>query len=117
MCTFCSDEAESLEHLFFQCQYSSELWQTFTYWFEMKTSKTININICTALLGNPNESLLFNHLLVIIKRHIYQCKYAKIKPNFDEVVNRIKFYRSIEKYIYLENEDLFTKKWGILQLI
>ena len=49
-----------------------------------------------ALLGNPNKSILLNHLFVIIKRYIHHYKYINMTLDLDEVINRIKFSKNIE---------------------
>jgi exonuclease III len=115
-CSFCANEPESLEHIFFYCPHSNKLWKLFETWLETKTGSVINLNISDVLLGNPRLSILINHLLVILKRYIYNCKYQTKIPKFMEALSFIKFYRAIEKYNLINDEDLFTQKWGILPL-
>ena len=115
-CSFCGKEPESLEHIFFYCPHSNQIWKTFEMWLKTNIGSDINLNIQDVLLGIPGQSILLNHLLVILKRYIYICKHKEKLPQFMEALSFIKYYRTLEKYILRNNEDRFTEKWGILTL-
>ena len=110
-CSFCFNEPESLEHLFVTCCHSKILWGKFKKWFETKTGTIVNLDARAILLGDPYLGILLNHLLLIVKRYIYSCKYTKHNLNFIETINIIKYHRNIEKFILSEKEDMFKNKW------
>ena len=74
------------------------------------------MRIHTNKLGDPYLGILLNHLLLIVKRYIYSCKYTKHNLNFIETINIIKYHRNIEKFILSEKEDMFKNKWENLIL-
>ena len=115
-CSFCFNEPESLEHLFVTCCHSKILWGKFKKWFETKTGTTVNLDAHAILLGDPYLGILLNHLLLIVKRYIYSCKYTKHNLNLIETINIIKYHRNIEKFILSEKEDMFKNKWENLIL-
>ena len=92
------------------------LWGKFKKWFETKTGTTVNLDARAILLGDPYLGILLNHLLLIVKRYIYSCKYTKHNLNFIETINIIKYHRNIEKFILSEKEDMFKNKWENLIL-
>ena len=113
-CSFCFNERESLEHLFVTCCHSKILWGIFKKWFETKTA-TVNLDARAILLGDPHLGILLNHLVLIVKRYIYSCKYTKHTLNFIEIINIIKYHRNIEKFT-LSEKEMFKNKWDNLKL-
>ena len=73
LCTFCKNQDETIGHLFYECPITSGFWNQFfdclkTYYDNIVLDKK------SILLGFPEESLLFNLLVIIAKNYIFKCK-------------------------------------------
>jgi len=77
-CYFCSQYTESLEHLFWDCIHIKHLWSDFATTLKPFVDITSMLVKRTAMLGceEQNDSLLINHLFILVKRYIYvqKCK-------------------------------------------
>ena len=77
LCTFCGAESESLEHLLITCPFTNDFWLDFI-------CRCRNVNIVLDGLSNVDKLfgiwnreegfLLLNHLLIMAKKHIYECR-------------------------------------------
>ena len=79
--------------------------------------KTVNLDARAILLGDPYLGILLNHLLLIVKRYIYSCKYTKHNLNFIETINILKYHRNIGKFILSEKRRHVQKQMGKFDII
>ena len=68
------------------------------------------------LLGYKGEenTLLINHLLIIIKQYIYATKCLEHTLHTDSVLHKIEYHIKMEKVIAMRADksiDLYYKKW------
>lgn len=57
MCTFCEEEPETLEHLFFECRITKDYWRMFQSWFECQTDTEILLDYETIVFCNHTDSV------------------------------------------------------------
>ena len=73
--------------------------------------KLFNSNITFSLqeifLGIHFENFMaFNCIFIICKQYLYACRCLESKPNFQELVTKILYYKNVEKYIATKNGKL-----------
>ena len=117
LCTFCKENVETLEHLFFECQKIEHLLVEFSNCVKRFYTE-IEFNKKDFLIGCHNYSLLLNFLLIITK-NIFQCKNKEILPNIIGLKSKIKKCYYIEHYIAKKNNRLyaFEKFWTPVKVI
>ena len=101
-CTFCQEEAESIEHLLFSCRKSSEFWKYVLSWLR---DNGIRIDML------KETDLIFGKLLG--KYYIYSMRCQKNLRNLSVFIVRTRHIYNIELYIARENNklDKHLKKW------
>ena len=118
-CDLCNVACESILHLFWECSYSKTIWLQFHEWW-IKTTKvklkdiTQNIVIFGSLEDFP-QSILYNHLVLIVKLYIMYNKGNGVL-RFQDALQQIYSVRNIEKYIAKKNNKMlnFLKKWEVI---
>jgi len=118
LCSFCKKEEETIIHLFHSCNKIKEIWNNLRLYFASK----IVIPLLTpqsAIFGFLGEnldenSLIINHLLLIVKFYIYT---ARENGNliFPVLVKKISKIKSIEENNCgndLNKIKKFNKKWS-----
>ena len=118
-CTFCNDETDSFEHMFFTCEKVQEFWTKVIDAF-LKILSINNLNINDVLLGiNPlRPPILANQILVYAKKQIRSAKYNKKMPSLLKLKETIKELHGYEKGTALKNNDLmlkFNDKWELVK--
>ena len=83
-CTFCSNESETLHHLFFYCHYSSLFWKSFEKDC-FTVSKQLNfLSLQDIVIGITAPSCpLVNYLILIGKMHIWDCRRKALRPTLE----------------------------------
>ena len=121
-CTFCNIDIETIEHLLFECQCTQLIWQRLVGLINQLTNLNINSTKINTLFGIPLENNFpvtqaINTCLVIARQYIYACRCLNKLPNFQELLERIKFYKLIEYKIALKHEKLniHETKWRSLE--
>ena len=85
LCTFCGLEGESLEHLFITCSFAKDFWLNFIGWRRDANIVLDELSDTDKLFGvwkRKDDFLLLNHLLILAKKHIYECRKNVICPSF-----------------------------------
>ena len=118
LCTFCKLGEETIEHLFFECPITFQLWQSFSNIVKL-FFVNFDLNKENVFLGCKHESLLLNLLIIITKNYIYKCKLNETKPNMIELKNKIKKYQFLENHIAKKNDkvQVCEKFWSPLHVI
>ena len=115
-CYFCEVNTETIEHLFWHCSIVKN------FWFKVfeKFKNVLNVSEIlkdeNVLLGYKGEenTLLINHLLIIIKQYIYATKCLEHTLHTDSVLHKIEYHIKMEKVIAMRTDksiDLYYKKW------
>lgn len=116
LCSFCDLYPENLSHIFWECTYVEELWNSFFEWINDQTNMMIDANIVDILFGKLSKHKnIINLLIILVKRHIYKKRNNKMLPSFEGLKREILYYRNLEHYMYKKNnnEDNFYKRWDI----
>ena len=114
MCSFCGDEVESIEHLFVDCEFSEQLWDQVNVMLSNRTGKEINLSKLEKLFGIIRENDAINHIIMLVKKHIYYKKMTNSKPNIVDYIIYMKGIISVEHYIakLQGKEEKCTEKWS-----
>uniref|UniRef100_A0A3P9JF49 Reverse transcriptase domain-containing protein n=1 Tax=Oryzias latipes TaxID=8090 RepID=A0A3P9JF49_ORYLA len=96
-CIFCNSNEETLEHLFFSCDYSKEFWTQIRNWINLKLNiPPFGISDVMLFMENIDDSFsnFINIILLLGKYHIHCCKWRGSKPSFPGFINDFKLYYS-----------------------
>ena len=117
ICTLCKNSVDSINHLFWECNVTQLFMYRFSQWFKNHSKINYSLEKKSFFFGISNDSI-FNLICIITKRYLYSCKLNDCKPNINCLVERIREYRNIEKYIAIKNATLnkFNSKWGHITL-
>ena len=91
-----------------------KLWDQIIKWINNSTrEKTLN-DKCSILLGNNENKIITNLLILIIKHTIYKKKWMDKRPTILELKYTIKKHMSTELYIgtITDNEKKVLGKWS-----
>ena len=116
LCTFCDEESETLGHLFIYCHATEKFWLDFISWCNKLNISLDELTDIDKLLGiwERNEDfLLLNHLLLIAKQHIYDCRNKSIRPSLRVFNSKLNYIYQTESIVMKSNnkEQIFNTKW------
>ena len=77
LCMFCKQESESLGHLFIICSCTKSFWLDFITWSNQLNIFLRDLSDSDILFGfwqRKEDYLFINHMLVLAKQHIYECR-------------------------------------------
>ena len=103
ICEFCLKEKQTPLHLLVWCQKAQDLWQLFQKFILQCTTAQGNElaftpeNIMLNLVY-PKSAHMVNLLTLIVKQHIFYCKCAGKKLDFEEAICKIESIFEIERY-------------------
>ena len=114
LCTFCQISEESLEHLFIHCPISSAFWLSVVEWLKNYFSTIqclTDVSIMFGLFGK--ETQLINHIILLGKQVIFQCRLLKLNPSLSLLKTKIKIACQVERVIAEQNDivDSHNEKW------
>lgn len=81
LCSLCSMQDETIEHLFFHCDKVRLFWEDLKVILTGNNISLDNINEVEIILGitrDKNESILLNHIMLLVKKYIYSCSLNKM---------------------------------------
>lgn len=116
-CVFCSQEDETIEHLFFSCPVIKLFWQDVMNWLETKMERITQLKLEQILFGNenlPKELFrMYNIITIMGKYHIHKCKWQNKNPSLlvfkielREYFASLKLLQDSSDNIYLLCEDV-----------
>ena len=82
-CTFCKNEIESLEHVFYNCEITRSFWVALRSWLMECNINLEPLSIFNVLFGIFNSGEDFatvNRLILVAKFYFYRCKLNGVKP-------------------------------------
>ena len=116
LCAFCQTEVESPEHLFFHCNVTKSFWQLLFSWIsEQKvilTSLTLE-NVFFGVFHVAEDFHVVNHIILLAKYYIYNCKLNVIHPSLKVLIAKVKATCQIDQKIAATNNKLekHFKRW------
>ena len=106
LCTFCNQEIEKIEHLFWHCNIVNQFWETVEQWVLEKNNYMLNVDKYRAIFGIPNTSLAMipiNYILIVTRHYIYKCRISSSNLNLLSWANYVKKILELEKPIAIKN--------------
>jgi len=108
-CTFCKNEVESPEHLFFFCKVVDMFWKEVLSWIALYSNEVMDISFSDVFFGKFNvnkDFMIISRILLLAKFFIYRCKLAKKKPSLDVFKAKLKATYKLEPYVARKNDVL-----------
>ena len=93
LCTFCNQEIEKIEHLFWHCNIVNQFWETVEQWVLEKNNYMLNVDKYRAIFGIPNTSwamIPINYILIVTRHYIYKCRISSSNLNHLSWANYVK---------------------------
>ena len=117
-CSFCDEHEETLKHLFLECKYVKTIWNDLQNLCNVSFSDNNKLFGFYDKLDDKSYDVL-SHITIIVKQCIHASRLAPKKPDFQEVIARIKDTEQTERDIALRNAKLekHLNKWTRLNFI
>ena len=116
LCTFCFTESESIQHLFWQCNISKNIWfQIFDELNIQEKFPSLEISEKTILfghIGDEESNIFLNILIALIKQCIYNSKINLKDPVIQEVRRFVLTRSRIHKSIDINLDISILQPWG-----
>ena len=117
-CTFCKQTPEMLLHLFYECEWSSKIWQKIERLCFPNQNPDRHFTFENILLVDimPNAKFLQNLLVLLTKYFIYRSKCENTKPTYAHLINYIYLMKDLELTIAKRNKKMHIHdlKWALL---
>ena len=84
LCTFCKQEFESFEHIFFYYNVTKAFWEAFCSWFgecQVNLQTFTIMDIFFGVFDAEEDFIILNHLILTAKFYIYKCKLNSKNPS------------------------------------
>lgn len=114
-CTFCSEEKETIKHLFWDCEIVSYFWNSLKLLLVDNCGiENINFTVADIIFGNQIYDEILNRILLLGKRFIYRMKIEQKVPSFIGFKHIIAFQFKTDKYIAAktQTQEKFEQKWN-----
>ena len=113
-CSLCNNAPETLIHLFWYCEVSSEFWTTLHNYLD----NTCNMRLADwsayeIMFGSPKLDVVVNTVLLQAKLFLYYNKMKNQRPCFDHFKRKLRSRYHIERYNAIKNCQLpkFDALW------
>ena len=121
-CRLCSEQTETISHLFSQCSKSIDLWENIKVWIKSKIGYILTLNSKLMILGENNFDEHFwplNFVLIVTRYYIFACAQKSQMPNIYVLQKKLKsIYQEQEILSQLNNyENKFAQNWVIWRSI
>ena len=111
MCTFCLIHTETIQHLFFYCDFVQRIWNYFDAVFS-NANINIDLDFSVVLFGGDFAQVL-NLILILIKCYIFNCKKIRVIPSVNGSIKYLINYFQMQKLIFKKNmnESIWERYW------
>ena len=115
-CTLCHKQKETYYHLFYECTYARNIWDSLLEKVQSETDIKYRFSfvhmICNSIC--PQGQHFMNLLALIYKYMLYSYRYSNIKPTAIIIWNEIIFIKQLEKQSIQNNRQLcaFNSRWN-----
>ncbi len=115
-CTFCKDEVETIEHLFWNCDVIQNFVEQIDNWL-LSNGVSIPFTKTRFIFGNTSHVVkgeASNLIILSIKQYIYNTRCYKKKLSLHAFIAKLKDFYNLEKCIAVKNKTLehFYKFWN-----
>ena len=120
-CTFCQEDEETIEHLFWNCEIVQAFIDEIESWL-LSNGVSIPFTMQFFLFGDTSKSSrgdAINLILIQIKQYIFNCKYFQKKLSLVTMQRKIQSLYNIEKSIAIKNKKnyFFNQIWNAFTLL
>ena len=118
-CSYCFINNETLDHLFCTCDKSITFYQNINIWLSRYNLKLPDMSVHNILIGlSPSgiKNCLVNHIIMLYKYCVFQCRENENNLNVQFFIKLLKNKEMIEKNISQQNSrySFHLKKWARL---
>ena len=118
LCEFCTMEIETINHLFWECNYEQHFWANLTTFFFLRYNITMHFSLKYATFGITErahciETQVKNFIIFLRKYFIFKNKCFKTQPTKAHIKVYLSQRINVEKHIYFIKNRLaqFDTKW------
>ena len=117
-CSFGCQMRETISHLFWQCQISSNFWTELTHYVTRTLRMPFELTKLNILFGEHNETVssVKNVLILTGKKYIWLCKFRQLRPtllNFTKYL--LQHLATLKMISCIKNsEPVFNDQWGYI---
>ena len=97
-CSFCLETIDSVEHMLIQCPIIRNLWGCVRDWIEELGMPNYNITDSKIIIGDTENALCINSIILLTKKVIYGAMKKEQKPHISHVKNEVKKFYYEDKY-------------------
>ena len=119
LCTFCNEDLETVEHLFFECIFSQLFWNKVKNLFYEKNIYQEPLSLNSVFIGDTRKEspTIVNHIIILGKQFIYKSKLQETIPRYNALKLEIDYTYQTEEYIAMKNssEESFHLKWSTIR--
>ena len=120
LCSYCEQEPETVQHLFYKCQLSKKLWHEIQNFFISKLSLP-SLDLQSALFGffdNPTNNYIPNNVLLIFKLTLYKHR-KKSTPTLTKILKNLKDREFLERKCAVSENRIsnHNDKWAPIALL
>ena len=104
-CSFCKNEPETIQHLFYQCEKIKSIWFNIQEYCVELINDPIKLNVENVILNtvHPQVSHVYNFVILAVKCKIYTARCMKQSITLEECVAFVNNCRRVEKYNAVKN--------------
>ncbi len=118
-CYFCTDNIETITHLFYECQIIHAFWEEVCDLLQPCIDIRPALNLRNVILGTDFEdNHTINYVMLMVKRYIYVTKCKNEMLSIISFKNTVKMNRETEIFISIsentKRNQLLQMKWEIL---
>ena len=120
LCSFCSNEVESLVHLFCNCNCIKTFWEDlFAYIANKCNLQPITWAVQDILFGHNKLDSMLNKIILQAKSFIYKSKFKNTVPTIPVFLKHIRYMFLTEKIIAKKNLRIekFNKEWDKYRIL
>ena len=112
ICSFCKEEREDIEHVYYNCQHTKNFWLHLETFLKNKIPEIILTKLII-FFGSLHSDYLTNHIILLAKKYIHNMSIKMKTPSFENFKICLKETMKIEKYIATKNNTgyMFEQKW------
>ena len=108
----CNKKEETPVHLFCECEKVVPIWHFLINKISQKCNSNITVTNFEKMFGIISEKLV-TYLFLLLKYHIYSCKFTNKLPNIDMFKSDVKKQKELEYLLAKKRNRLHAhfKKW------
>jgi len=95
LCSFCNQRVENVEHLFYYCKSSKELWASLKTYLHTKFRFILDVNV-RVIFPSTNLPIYVRTLIYVCLYYIYTCRVQNMSPNRISVIREFHKVENIE---------------------